>query len=178
MEFGRLFHPFWAKVVIFAADIDCELKMKAKLLLTLPTLLFFLAHSAMAKDYSVASPNGRISVSVDENRTLAVTFDGKEVVSVETDMAIIKRYKQGSDATANSSFSLGRGYRYAGTRHVDDHVVAPFYRQASFQMSGNQMELRLAGGFGMQIRAYDEGVAYRFYTTDKKMTVVADETAD
>ena len=45
-------------------------------------------------------------------------------------------------------------------------------------MSGNQMELRLAGGFGMQIRAYDEGVAYRFYTTDKKMTVVADETAD
>ncbi len=178
MEFGRLFHPFWAKVVIFAADIDCELKMKAKLLLTLPTLLFFLAHSAMAKDYSVASPNGRISVSVDENRTLTVTFDGKEVVSVETDMAIIKRYNQGSEATANSSFSLGRGYRYAGTRHVDDHVVAPFYRQASFQMSGNQMELRLGGGFGMQIRAYDEGVAYRFYTTDKKMTVVADETAD
>ena len=56
--------------------------MKARLLLTLPTLLLFLAHSAMAKDYTVTSPNGRISASIDEHRTLTVTFDGKDMGSM------------------------------------------------------------------------------------------------
>ena len=40
------------------------------------------------------------------------------------------------------------------------------------------MDLRFSNGVGLQVRAYDEGVAYRFYTTRKGETVVSDETAD
>ena len=65
----------------------------------------------------------------------------------------------------------------ARTSHIAETIQAPFYRQASFQHNANQLDLRLSDGFGLQVRASDEGVAYRFYTSNKKTVIIADETA-
>jgi alpha-glucosidase len=68
--------------------------------------------------------------------------------------------------------------KLAGTKHMTETIQAPFYRHNKIWTEGNQMDLTLNDGFGLQVRACNEGVAYRFYTTNKKVTIIKDEMAD
>ena len=134
--------------------------MKMIRLLTLATLLIMGGSQMSAKDYTVASPNGKNVVTVSDGLTIRVSHAGQEVVSV--------------NAGLNSVQLLGSAKQLNRT----ETISAPFYRQKEFTVSYRQLDLRLSGGFGLQVRAYDEGVAYRFYTTNKKETIITDETAD
>ena len=129
-------------------------------LLALATILLAGGSQISAKDYTVASPNGKNVVTVSDGLTIRVSHAGKEVVSV--------------NAGLNSVHSLGRARQMSRT----ETISAPFYRQKEFTVSYSQLDMRMDGGFGLQVRAYDEGVAYRFYTTNKKETTITDETAD
>lgn len=129
-------------------------------LLALATILLAGGSQISAKDYTVASPNGKNVVTVSDGITIHVSHAGKEVVCV--------------NAGLNSVHLLGRARQTNRT----ETISAPFYRQKEFTISYGQLDMRMDGGFGLQVRAYDEGVAYRFYTTNKKETVVVDETAD
>ena len=57
-------------------------------------------------------------------------------------------------------------------------INAPFYRQQSFSTTYQELNVALKNGFGIILRAYDKGVAYRFYTTQKGKTVIENETAN
>ena len=153
--------------------------MKLKTLITLATLSIISSGRMEAKDYTVASPNGKVAVTVSSDGNLSVTRDGKSVVDVRADI-VLQQYSgriQPVYAQNTSCFS-GKNIKYIGKKQIAETIHAPFYRQKSFQISGNQIDLGLNGGFGIQVRAYDEGVAYRFYTTNKKETIIADEIAD
>ena len=63
-------------------------------------------------------------------------------------------------------------------RKISESVVSPFYRFKSFDSDCNEINLKMQGGWGIIFRAYDEGVAYRFYTKKKGQIVIKDETAD
>ena len=119
---------------------------------------------AVAKDYAVTSPNGKLTVTVCDDGHLNITHSGKDIVSVQADVA----------QNGTTCFS-GKSIKYLGKKQLKETIASPFYRQSSFQMNGNQMDLRLNDGFGLQVRAYDEGVAYRFFTTRKEV-VIDDET--
>lgn len=134
--------------------------MRKRRLLTIATLSIIAGSMASAKDYTVASPNGRNVVTVSDGITIRVNHAGKEVVSV--------------NAGLNSVHLLGRARQMNRT----ETISAPFYRQREFTVSYSQLDVRMDGGFGLQVRAYDEGVAYRFHTTNKKETIITDETAD
>jgi alpha-glucosidase len=120
--------------------------------------------NSYAKNYSVKSPNGKVVVTVGEgpDLSLSVAYQGKEVVVLP-------------------SIGLGTmtsGIRQARTSWVIDECEAPLYRQSRISMKGQQLDVRLKNGFGLQVRAYDEGAAYRFYTTNKGETIVPGETVD
>ena len=132
-----------------------------KLLATVAALLT--CGLLQARDYTLKSPNGRIAVTVGEaaGLQLNVTLDGRQVVAVSR---------------------IGLGTKTAGisrvrTTAVSETIAAPLYRQRQFTAKANQMDVRLKDGFGLHVRACDEGVAYRFYTTRKGETVIAAETA-
>ena len=129
-------------------------------LLALATILLAGGSQISAKDYTVASPNGKNVVTVSDGITIHVSHAGKEVVCV--------------NAGLNPVHLLGRARQTNRT----ETISAPFYRQKEFTISYGQLDMRMDGGFGLQVRAYDEGVAYRFYTTNKKETTITDETAD
>lgn len=133
-----------------------------KQLLTIATLLFIGGAGAMAKDYSVCSPNGKNEVTVGNGITLCVSHNGKPVVNVKARLSV------------QSNLQLGKCKETSAT----ETISAPFYRQKSFTVAYRQLDLKLGGGFGLQVRAYDEGVAYRFYTTNQKETIIVDENAD
>ena len=131
-----------------------------KPLIMLATIFVLGGSPAPAKDYSVTSPNGKNVVTVSDGITLSVTHRGKDVLKVE--------------AGLNSVRLLG----HARQLNRKETITAPFYRQKDFSVSYNQLDFKLANGFGLQVRAYDEGVAYRFYTTNKKETIIVDEIAE
>ncbi len=126
-------------------------------------LALFCSFQGQAKEATVTSPNGRLAVTVGEDveMHLSVTLDGKELVSV-VQMAL--------DTKTG-------GIRSARTTTINEVIEAPFYRQRQFTSKANQLDIKLRDGFGLQLRAYDEGVAYRFYTTRKGETVIANEIA-
>ena len=134
--------------------------MRQKKLLTFATLFFMMGGSAMAKDYTVTSPNGKNVATVDDSLSITVSHSGKTVVTV----------KARQDFVGNK--------KLVETKHISETIVTPFYRQSEIRTEGNQMDLKLSGGFGLQVRACDEGVAYRFYTTNKKLTIIENEMAD
>ena len=134
--------------------------MRQKKLLTFATLFFMMGGSAMAKDYTVTSPNGKNVATVDDSLSITVSHSGKTVVTVKARQNYVGNKK------------------LAETKHISETIVTPFYRQSEIRTEGNQMDLKLSDGFGLQVRACDEGVAYRFYTTNKKITIIENEMAD
>lgn len=134
--------------------------MRQKKLLTFATLFFMMGGSAMAKDYTVTSPNGKNVATVDDSLSITVSHSGKTVVTVKARQNFVGNKK------------------LAETKHISETIVTPFYRQSEIRTEGNQMDLKLSDGFGLQVRACDEGVAYRFYTTNKKITIIENEMAD
>lgn len=121
----------------------------------------------------VSSPNGRLTaeLTTDAGKALqiAVSLDGKELMRPSR---IGITLDDGTDIAAGVSLSQGK------TRTVKETIDAPFYRQKTITAEYRQMDVKLRGGFGLTVRAYDEGVAYRFYNTRKGETTVKAETAD
>lgn len=63
-------------------------------------------------------------------------------------------------------------------RKIKDNIESPFYRFKEFVATGNELDLKLKGGFGIIFRAYNEGVAYRFYTTQSSDIIIKEEQAE
>ena len=133
-------------------------------ILTAAALTLCLCNGAQAKDYTIVSPNGRNVVTVSDGITISVSHAGAQTVTVKAGLQLAS----GETATLKSPKTI----------YQTEMINAPFYRQKSFTVSYRQMDFPMRGGFGLQVRAYDEGVAYRFYTTNKRETIIADETAD
>ena len=153
--------------------------MRKKKLLTLATLFIIMGGSATAKDYTVTSPNGQNVVTVSDDLTISVSHAGKQVVNIQPDLITQESAKKGKNIP-----TLGIKHSHTGNKifprweKISETVSAPFYRQSEFSIAGHQIDLKMGEGFGLQVRTYDEGVAYRFYTTNKKETIIADETAE
>lgn len=126
---------------------------------------------ADAKDYSVVSPSGKLALtlSVDQKTTYVVSLDGKALMDPARVAMTL------SDGTV-----LGDNAKVKKTTKgsVTETVDAPFYRQSSFTASYNWLTIATKGGYSIELRAYDDGVAYRFVTNFKNDFVVMDETVE
>ena len=153
--------------------------MRKKKLLTLATLFILLGGSAMAKNYTVTSPNGKNAATVDDSLSIIVSHSGKTVVTIKARQTyqLFPRWEQ-NIPTLGTNYSHVGNKKLTGTKHFSETIQAPFYRQSEIQTEWNQIDLKLSDGFGLQVRVCDEGVAYRFYTTYKKQTVIKEEMAD
>ncbi len=146
-------------------------------------LLVCMCSSVMAKDYSVSSPDGRIAVVVKSGEAIAITvqYQGQTLVQIPR----LQLYYENSETPAARQLpSLSRGGAGVGSTGsasrckrsvIKEEIDAPFYRQKHFAMEGRQLDMKLHGGFGLQLRVYDEGVAYRFYSTRKGETIIRQE---
>ena len=147
--------------------------------LTLASLLIISGFSASAKDYTIASPNGKNVVTIGKDLKILVKHNDKEIVSVKADFRASEFPGSKVGVYSLESPSLqALNSQFKGSKLFAEEIDAPFYRQKNLQISYRQMDLRFSNCVGLQVRAYDEGVAYRFYTTRKGETVVSDETAD
>ena len=127
--------------------------------------------SAAPKSYTLASPDGKITVEIkaDDNLTYLVKYDGSVIVD-ESAVALTL-----ADGTV-----IGNAPRITSAKknHIAEQITAPLYRQKEFTSEANEIVLKMKNGFSIRFRAYDEGFAYRFETSRKEETVIAAETAE
>lgn len=133
--------------------------------------LFTLSLSAQ----TVTSPNGKLSATLlDEGGlTLSISDEGKTVVkSVKMDLVI----SQGKKTVHVGEASIAGK---PAVKSVSEDITAPLYRQAQFHVAYNQATVRLNCGVNVELRAFDEGIAYRYVTTGFKGDyIIENEQAD
>ena len=127
--------------------------------------------SSQAAEYQVSSPNGKVKVVVntDEAVKWSVTYDGKPVLLPSQ---IDIQLRQGK-----KSLELGKVGKVA-VRQIKSSFSSPFYKKATVEDEYGQMLMYTNQKFTIEVRAYDDGAAYRLISANSKPSTVVNETAE
>lgn len=125
-------------------------------------LFLFLTVSAYAqKLFEVTSPDGRLTarVSVGDSLTYSIALNDELILQPSAISAELDNGKV-----------WGRNLRLSkkSVRSCDALVPAPFYRAKELRDHYNELTLRFKGDYSVVFRAYDDGIAYRLVSHDKK----------
>ena len=136
-------------------------------------LLFFCltAMAVSAGSYEVSSPNGKVKVTVTTNTAVqwSVDYDGRQVLLPST---IDIRMVQGKKTVDLGT--VGKVAKYS----VDNSFKNPFYKRLNISDAYGQLLLYTTQKFTIEIRAYNDGAAYRLISKEKKASFVTDETVE
>ena len=123
------------------------------------------------KKYALSSPDGKLKVEITAGNELSYQVMHKnDTILSHSNIGLVL-----ADET-----TIGNNPQVTGIKRkkIRDNVESPFYRFKEFIATCNELNLKLKGDFGVTFRAYDEGVAYRFYTTQKTEVIIKEEVAE
>ena len=124
---------------------------------TLLCLMMAWGSLAFAENYTVNSPDSRITVNVETgtNTTYSVTFNGKMILNPSP-----------ISMTFDNGTVIGRNMEVKNVeRFTQNKVLKPVVRQKSEQIIDHYNEMVLsADNYKLYFRVYDDGLAYRFHT--------------
>lgn len=125
---------------------------------------------AADKLYMLQSPDGKteVQISVGEQITYNIRHENRMLLEKSPVGLVLENRTLGKDAQVIRK----------SERKEMETLAGPFYRGTSFAVGYNELNLKMKGNYGIIFRVYDEGMAYRFYTTLKHPVVVKDEIAD
>ena len=150
------------------------MKNNKKLYLAILSLLLLIGNASFAakeKKYVLSSPDGTLKVEISAGNELAYqVMHGNDTILSHSNI----------DLVLENGTIVGKTPRITGERRrkIKDNIESPFYRFKEFVATGNELDLKLKGGFGIIFRAYNEGVAYRFYTTQSSDIIIKEEQAE
>ena len=124
-----------------------------------------------AKLYQLKSPDGQITVNINTagQVTWAVSHLGTSVIEPSAiGITLGTGEILGKDAVVKSE----------RTESANQTIVTPFYKKDQITDHYNQLTIRFKGEYGLIFRAYDDGAAYRFFTTKKEELTIINEQAD
>jgi len=129
-------------------------------------------------------------VSAQKTKTFTVASpDGKIVVTLEAAAKMYWSVKHGNTAViAPSSISLtldngevlGDNAKIVSSKTISVNTVfnTPVYKKKSVVDNYNQLTVSCKGDYGIIARAYNDGVAYRFFTNKKGIITILSEEAN
>ena len=150
------------------------MKNNKKLCLAILSLLLLIRNASFAakeKKYVLSSPDGTLKVEISAGNELAYqVMHGNDTILSHSNIGLV----------LENGTIVGKTPRITGERRrkIKDNIESPFYRFKEFVATGNELDLKLKGGFGIIFRAYNEGVAYRFYTTQSSGIIIKEEQAE
>ncbi|MBR1449979.1 MAG: glycoside hydrolase family 97 protein [Prevotella sp.] len=127
--------------------------------------------SVSAANYEVNSPNGKVKVTVTAEETVQwqVTYDGKTVL-MPSEINI--QLQQG-----NKTLSLGKIGRVT-KKQIRGNFENAFYRKQTIRDDYGLLLMQTNQKMAIEVRAYDDGAAYRLISGHTKPTLVKSETAE
>ena len=150
------------------------MKNNKKLCLAILSLLLLIGNASFAakeKKYVLSSPDGTLKVEISAGNELAYqVMHGNDTILSHSNIGLV----------LENGTIVGKTPRITGERRrkIKDNMESSFYRFKEFVATGNELDLKLKGGFGIIFRAYNEGVAYRFYTTQSSDIIIKEEQAE
>ena len=134
------------------------------------SLLFAGAFSVNAATHKLLSPDGKIEIRTEVGKTVtnSVYVDGVQVIA-PSELSL----------TLSDGSVWGKGSKFLKKKasKVDKSVETRFYKKAKVRNHYNELILYFKG-FNIELRAYDEGAAWRFVSTTAKEVTVKSEKAE
>lgn len=131
-------------------------------------LILIIPFALSAKRESINSPNGKITLNVnDENGHLSMSIydSGKELLS-PSPIGLV--FDAGSSYKSEIKKSKIK-------KNIREMIEAPFHHTPKYETIYNELLLELKGNIQIEFRVYDDGVAYRYLTKNKKESIINDE---
>ena len=124
---------------------------------------------AFAKSVDATSPDGLISVTVDDasGLTFSLSREGK-LLLLPSPVALDMEGISSAPKIKNSQLK----------QNLREKINAPFHHTPAYDAEWNELTLRLSNGETLGFRLFNDGVAYRFSTAGKGERIVTGETAD
>ena len=133
------------------------------------TMLTVFAFAQKPKQYTLSSPDQAITITIQagENLTWSVMHAQTLVI------------KPSAIALQTSEGMLGKNVVVRKTLQssADETFATPVYKKAQVRDHYNQLQLWCKGDWGIIFRAYNDGVAYRFFTNKKDSITIINEQA-
>lgn len=145
------------------------MKNLALLFLVLFGTLSLTAQKSLA--YHVVSPDGKIDLTVEAGAKIqwSVKYGGDEVVAPSA-----------VSMTLDNGEVLGENTKIVSTETSSANTLinTPFYKKSQVRDHYNQITLTFKGDYGLILRAYNDGVAYRFFTKKAGTLTIVSEQAN
>ena len=145
--------------------------MKFKFLILLGLFPLSQTFAQSSKSYHVISPDGKIDMSINTGTALSwsVKHQGTDVITPSN-----------ISLTLNNGEILGKNaiVQSAKTASANQYFNTPVYKKAKVHDQYNQLTITFKGNYGLIVRAYNDGVAYRFTTQRKGNLVIENEEAN
>jgi alpha-glucosidase len=113
-----------------------------------------------AKNFALSSPDGRLSVKVNVGDiiTWSVTQEAQTIIAAS-----------GISIRLSSGEILGKGSQVISskTESVNETINAINYKKDKIENKFTQLTITCKGDYGIRFRAYNDGIAYRFFTKRK-----------
>lgn len=124
-----------------------------------------------AASYRITSPSGAIAAEIINDGTLAwtVSHDGREVLSKSPISMTL---------TDGSVWGAGAKVSKVEKNSVSNTISTPFSQCSSMADRYNGITLKMKGGWSVEFRAYDDGVAYRFVSSRRKPFGITSEQVE
>jgi alpha-glucosidase len=133
--------------------------------------LAFGTHAQKSSTFTLESPNGNISVKVEAGAKLSwsVTHKGQRVVEPSTfSLQLLDGTVLGNNVKITSD----------QMQKINTSFKALNYKKSSIKDEYNQLTLNCKGDYGIVFRAYDDAVAYRFFTKRKGEMIIKNEESN
>ena len=128
-------------------------------------LLFCLTAMAVsAGNYEVSSPNGKVKVTVNTDAAVqwSVDYDGRQVLLPSTiDIRLVQGKKTHGLGTVGKVAKLS----------VNNSFKNPFYKRLTVSDEYGQLLLYTTQKFTIEVRAYNDGAAYRLITIGQESAI-------
>lgn len=133
------------------------------------TCIFAIAILHAQKNFNLSSPNNKLKINVLVGHQISYT------VQHENDTVIFP--SNISMQLENGAFGIKSKLEKSKRNSVNTTISTPLYKRASINDHYNELTLTFKGNFQLIFRAYNEGMAYRFVSTDSKDFIVKNEEA-
>jgi alpha-glucosidase len=127
--------------------------------LMLPFIMLSMILTLHAKEYSVQSPSGKITVniSVEDFINYSVMFKGMEIISPSPISMELDGEMLGRSAKVRRDKTIS----------VDEEII-PVVARKNSRIADNYNQLTLSfNNYNLHFRAYNDGIAYRWEVTKK-----------
>ena len=131
-------------------------------------LLMTASAAFSATTYDITSPDGRLKAEINVDRTLdySISLDGRTVLDPSPLSMTLEN---------GTVWGVEPKLAKVSRKTVDTTLSTPFYRADEIEERYNAATLDFKGGWSVEVRAYDDGIAYRFISDQKKPLVIKEE---